>query len=129
MNAQRLLILAKHLEKHVPEREFDLGYWKKTSSECGTVACACGHATTIPAFQELGLVLEEGVDEDGPTFNIKLGNEYGWMAVAHFFDLNYSEAYYLFSSDEYEFEYEVTPKTVAARIEEFVKNDGMPKCD
>ena len=118
MNAQRLLILAKHLDKHVSPSEFDLVGWYYETT-CGTVACACGHATMIPAFAELGfrIVTLEGVM--GPAYDLDFNGYRGWVAVGKFFDLCDADAAYLFSVMEYP--RNTGPREVAARIEEFVK--------
>lgn len=43
---QRLLQIADHLEKNVPEKQFDMGtYWEER--ECGSVGCVLGHTMLI----------------------------------------------------------------------------------
>lgn len=124
MNKQRLLILAKHLDKHVESSEFSLDSWKKTTS-CGTVACACGHATSIPAFQEAGFRLELSMEEDfWKDYMPVYKGWHGWKAVTVFFEIERDVAYHLFASGYYEGS--PTSQDVAARIEEYVKN-GRPE--
>lgn len=57
-HAERLMMLASFLEKLPPER-FNFRVWgtKTKLDDCGTVACAFGWATQIPAFAEMGLCL------------------------------------------------------------------------
>jgi hypothetical protein len=119
MNKQRLLILAKHLDKHVEPQEFNLSYWRYDEAQCGTVACACGHAASVPAFKELGFRLEDRTNYLGTDYTIRFGNYRGWKAVEAFFGLNDKDSIYLFSASRYEGL--PGPKEVAARIEEFVK--------
>lgn len=125
MNKKRLLTLAKHLDKVAPKK-FNLNEWK-----CGTVACAVGHACTIPEFNKAGLKMEPGknrrfrwpiyrsVGEFGPDMS------QGWGAVEDFFGLITTEAAYLFHADSYKDDYaNPTPKLVAKRIRKFVRNNG-----
>jgi hypothetical protein len=116
VNKQRLLILAKHLNNHVEPYEFHLGVWKRVDEVCGTVACACGHAANIPAFAEAGLRLEPGTFGH---YTLMFGGHSAWVAAAKFFDLQYNDMYRLFCGGYYEGI--PTPQDVAARIEEFVK--------
>lgn len=51
IHAERLLRLADHLDT-VPVAEFDYAHF---ISECGTSACALGHAARLPEFNVLGL--------------------------------------------------------------------------
>jgi hypothetical protein len=72
MHAKRLLKLAALLDT-VPRKEFDLNRWKLERS-CGTVACACGWAATIPAFRRAGLSLKlnsEASDEDRKEYDLE----------------------------------------------------------
>jgi hypothetical protein len=122
MNKQRLLILANHLEKHVEPREFDMSFWRYDAITCGTAACACGHAASIPAFQKLGFLLEEHVRSfNGTDYTLVFGDFRGWIAVKKFFEIDTEDAYYLFSSGQYTTN--PTPKEVATRIKEFIERD------
>lgn len=127
----RLLKLADHLET-VSKRVFNLQSWKQ--SNCQTTACAVGCACEIPSFRKAGLKLvfdyyEEGACDDGNgnDCNIKyfrpvFGDLVSWDAVEEFFGLNLYEAEYLFQSKNYATETNTTPKQVAKRIRELVKN-------
>lgn len=110
----RLLRLADHLEAVPPER-FNLGEWE---SECGTVACAIGHACRIPEFQAAGLALLPGDqwDEPYPAF----GDYAGFNAAASFFGIEDLDALHLFDPDEYEDDDATQASAVVARIRAFV---------
>lgn len=61
IHARRLLKLADTLEA-VPRKEFDIREWgrdttNKKGEVCGTVACAMGHACSVPSFRAAGLKL------------------------------------------------------------------------
>ena len=55
MNRKRLRILQRRLESVVEKNYAQTRYYCK--DECGTSACALGHACLIPSFQRDGLVL------------------------------------------------------------------------
>lgn len=121
-HAARLLNLAAFLRK-LPSRQFDLGYWVSkgdpVKNECGTVACACGWAASIPSFRRAGL----GYDtrKGDMTFTEGLPHTfYGWRAIEEFFGLDGHESDHLFSEDGYPVGRR-GPKSVALRIERFVK--------
>lgn len=44
-----LRALARHIEKNVPDTEFDMDHF------CGTARCAFGHAPEVPAIRKMGL--------------------------------------------------------------------------
>lgn len=114
MNKERLTTLAKHLYT-VPPETFDLGDWS-----CGTVACAVGHACTMPEFQAEGLgfcACEHEEARPAPEFRGSIG----WSAVTCFFGLTFDESQELFAEGEYE-RIERTPAHVADRILAFVKD-------
>lgn len=108
MNAERLLLLADHMDTVDPSLFF-LEDWK-----CGTAACAVGHACTIPSFQKAGLTLTpailNGKASGTPTFLM----HHGWRAVQKFFDLTAIETSELFSSESYE--KNALPSDVAEKI-------------
>lgn len=113
MNVERLLKLADHLGT-VPLERFDMFSWK-----CGTLACAVGHACSIPEFQNAGLHLHRRSGLNFSTVAPVFGDYDGWGAVHLFFDLNIRDADFLFSENEYP-EQARTPAGVADRIREFV---------
>ncbi len=112
IGAERLRILADFLPS-VPERQFNLIFWAEGPriEECGTAACACGWATTIPAFRAVGLKLDTQLG-----MGIIFGELLDWEAVTTFFGLTHHEAEHLFSAERYGFR--ATPAIVAARIRE-----------
>ena len=110
MNKERLTLLANHLRTVPPER-LDMTVWT-----CGTVACAVGHACTIPELQEQGLSLSW--ISRSPDY----AGERGWAAVTKFFDLSWGASKLLFNSDSYV--KPPTPTEVADRIDYFVEHDG-----
>lgn len=135
---RRLQILVDHL-KNVNPRKFDLREWaysavwrnqcpvtldEVTNPECGTTACAVGHACTIPEFQKLGLALV--VSENLCRYELMYfpgdGSEpfENWDVPRNFFRIPQGIAYWLFDSSEY-------PRSnrsvfdVVARIESYIK--------
>jgi len=91
MKAMRLLILANYLET-LPDERFFMGSW---FNDCGTTACAMGHATNIPQFRDLGLTTVKcslTVDTAIPVFD----GRRGFQAAMAFFDINYDDAIHLF---------------------------------
>jgi len=115
-NIERLKHLVTILRAVPPER-FDMGYW-----ECGTVACAVGHACHDPQFQAEGLHLARvaGFATLRPALN---RGQNGWPAVMTFFGLNLDQALYLFSMSDYESAF-LTTDDVIARIEALIKGTG-----
>lgn len=111
MHKERLTTLAKHLRTVAPEN-FGLEAWR-----CGTVACAVGHACSIPEFRTAGLRLEV---YDGTALMPGYGVWSSWRAVQAFFDLSRDQADHLFYEDQYDPAC-ATANHVADRIEEFVR--------
>lgn len=111
MNTERLLVLADYLEK-LPEERFNISYWQMVA--CGSIACALGHACYIPAFQEAGLKLWQGV----PRYKI----DSGITAGASFFGISRNKASELFLSAGYPASTKITAKTVAEKIRRLVGN-------
>ncbi|HET8687037.1 MAG TPA: hypothetical protein VFM18_10285 [Methanosarcina sp.] len=90
-------------------RHFSLASWR-----CGTVACAIGHAASRRNFQKEGFCWEK----DGFTSNFpKYSGEYGWSAVAKFFDISPAQASALFGM--YSYPKNSTPIDVYVRLCEF----------
>lgn len=100
----------------VKPKEFDMREW-----ECGTVACAVGHACRIPAIAAAGLRLKyikdkfDGVPAAIPCF----GTFTGFNAVERFFELGAQDSDYLFHGHTYP-AYKATPIEVADRIDEMI---------
>ena len=130
--------------KTIPPKKFNMEMWMDLSgiqkefekpinaNLCGTAGCAVGWATTIPSFRRAGLGLYQmkNVWHDQSTgcnvryLNPKTKEYYSdFYGVAIFFGIDYHDAEYLFSPDEYSRNRKVTPKMVAARINEFLKED------
>jgi hypothetical protein len=114
-HAARLLRLAKILRKVKPE-EFDIYKW-----ECGTAACALGHACRDPYFRRLGLSLDNRPLFVTPMFRFKGDRYRGSRAGAKFFGITDNESQKLFLPSGYAGSRPVTPKRVAAKIERLVK--------
>lgn len=127
MNKERLQTLADFLKTPLPQEKFDIESWRSglnttdrglRAVSCNTVACAVGWACAIPEFKALGLKYKQGPWTGRPNFK---GND-GWDAVTNFFDLRYSDCFYLFDADSYPNAYETTALEVVTRIEEFIAN-------
>src|SRR5687768_6130424 len=103
MNKERLTILAEHLEKLelTPKTKrkrifkMDAGWFDKPEKDnCGTVACAGGEATTIPAFRKLGL---KRAFDGTPEFE----GEQGHTAMQEFFEISSETSQQIFYSNNY----------------------------
>lgn len=141
MNTEALKQMIRVLEEVQANEEkrkhFDLSHWLVTGltqiaaevlagapMECGTVACACGHAALDPWFQQHGFSIIRGRIGPIPSF----GALRGWPAVQEFFDLGNGQAYDLFSPTSYQDDEEgdeiagidVTPQMVIDRINELL---------
>ncbi len=118
----RLTTLANYLDT-IEEEDFYLGSWKCmkrfNNPECGTKACAIGHACDIPEFKEAGLSLRLV-----PDFNYKVpvyeGQE-NWRAVEAFFDMTDEDTQELFYWTGYDGDIRVPPSRVAAKIRAFIQ--------
>ena len=130
INTRRLLLLARYLEK-VPRRQFDMRDWgrgaigKRYGKGCGFAGCAMGHATFIPSFRKAGLklVTSQRLDEDfGINWN---GATSGFYAAMHLFNIDMDQAEELFDSSDSRgsTRKHETPKQVAKRIRQFVKEN------
>jgi len=77
IRADRLEVLANYLETHVQDSEFDIAQY---FNDCGTPACAIGHACTMPYFQDLGLAREHNwpyLHVPGKRYAVECGSEIG----------------------------------------------------
>ncbi len=141
---ERLTKLANHL-KTVPQKLFDLDYivdvrfddldaddlqkerenklkkMAKQELNCGTTACAIGWCPVVfPrsfAWQDANTVVLKEKSKFGYTLN-------DFDAAERFFGLNHNQAEYLFMPRSYH-KSKRGPKSVAARIEALVKNNGL----
>ena len=136
MNIVYLKLLEAKL-RTVSQDQFDMNTWcgsaahpweGKEDLSCGTVACALGHATTIPEFKALGLRLVIDDANSGMGF-IKYGYLTSYLAAAKLFDITVDQSMHLFSGVSYR-TYEkdtwidnaVTSNMVADRILEMIAN-------
>lgn len=102
----------------VRDEEFNLQVWKG-ERDCGTVACAAGHACSHPPFQSAGLNISYKYPY--PEFE---GNT-GIDAVMEFFNLTEKEARYMFLPHSYSCVIgECAKEAVMERIREFVSTNG-----
>ena len=115
---KRLLRLADHLDT-VKKKTFDMCVWRY-DTECGAVACAVGHACTIPEFKRAGLSIRQ--NRYGEWYPSYRGKKVV-MSVCAFFGLTENEEMYLFANAEDD--YDTTPKQVAKRIRRFVKAKSL----
>lgn len=131
-HAEKLLTLAAFL-RELPAKKFDLERWLSkgdpVKAPCGTVACACGWATSIPSFRRAGLKMGKSFKDIGFTrvdvgHTISYRGHESWDAVMVFFGLDRGDAEHLFSSLEYP-RHRRGPKSVAQRIERFVSKHGV----
>lgn len=99
-----------------PGAKLKLGQLQK----CGSVACALGWATAVPAFHRAGLTIK--LDESGTEGGvIYKRSRYSSMDAARlFFDLEYDEAEYLFGCVS-----ATTQKQWATACRKFVKSGGL----
>jgi hypothetical protein len=139
MNTDRLLKLADRLANYVPEHAgkdiptFDLLSWAGPlnaapgeNGDCGTVACAVGHACLIPEFNRAGLRLVKRI----PVYTVPASedceehDEDGWVAAVEFFNLKIGQANFLFDGRYYDARYATGPAAVARRIRLLVEYAG-----
>lgn len=146
MNRARLEHLCDVLDAVDPQH-FNLNTW--ATSECGTTACAIGHAALDPAFQADGFTLQaywapffgrKGYRYSktladvrfsrarGPDVPMYAGQK-GWPAVQIFFGLTEKQAEWLFYIGSYPQPLEQTPAGVAARIRELIAQADVPKME
>lgn len=125
MRRDRLQKLAQHLLLNVPAEKFDLATW---FSECGTTACAVGHACSMPEFNAEGLVgfIPEWHQPRTVNYCPKFNSYTGYDAVCAFFDISRRDAYYMFSPSDYKGNFTSdlpTIRNVVSRIEEVADFD------
>lgn len=113
MRIDRLKILRDHLLT-VPLHKFNMDSWK-----CGTVMCAFGHGTTIPAFRADGLFMLEQTNM--PAFIEPEGLLAGFLrtglnAAEAFFGLNHTYSRWLFIESCY-----LSPDRLSVTIQDVVK--------
>ena len=123
---RRLLRLARHLRK-VPRDRFRLSTWWR-KDECGTVACAMGHACEIPEFKKLGLHLgkpEKGIGGAILRFP-RFRRQASIQAAALFFGIRGEDAMELFYpyGDGSSLGPDATPAQVARHIERWVRRNA-----
>lgn len=135
MNIERLKRLEALLRRvHVKpakHRQFDMNHWFETQvdevnhtvkidargnckivvekPECGTSACALGHAALDPVFQKAGLKMDYNDAGSGtPNFRGHGGMDAGML----FFELDLTQAMYLFNGSD------LTAQQVANRVKD-----------
>jgi hypothetical protein len=141
MNRKRLQILKRALLKVADDSgnlQFDLAMWARFPEEyagrdpvavvegalaganyCGTTACACGIAATIPSFKRDGL----GLRPEGNQARIYFGSAVNADAAAEFFEISYELAIWLFEPSRYPKCQRRSPRIVVERIERVL--DGL----
>lgn len=132
---EKLTILRDYLSHRIDDEEFDLSTWHTDNDpglrfenddgvhSCGTVACAVGHAGSIPEFNKLGFSLSEyGYPFYKNSENNKTYRD--WHAVCEFFNLPRPECNKLFNSEYYPNTNYTTKYEVIERITQFI--DQIP---
>lgn len=108
-----LLMLADYLEK-LPAKDFDMALY---FHECGTAACALGHATEIKEFRDAGFYRHyKSIRLKGHPFA-------GLNAAELLLGIDFREANDLFLPSGYRdsaFPFNPTPQETAAKIRLFV---------
>lgn len=90
---------------------------KRAKNFCGTTACACGLAATIPAFRRAGLRMSTPpADDTADGAGLKFAGLGGWSAIGAFFDIDWCDANELFHENCYENEDRKNPLAVADKI-------------
>lgn len=114
-----LKVLANHLETQVDPEEFDMREWKQIR-RCGTVACAIGHACSLPEFQEAGIKLETHREDE--RIRVPVYKNYRNVeAVGMCLGISVSEATLLFTPHGYDGS-PILPQVVAKKIRNFIKS-------
>jgi hypothetical protein len=117
LQRKRLLALADYLDRVKRER-FDMATWYH-KTECGTTACAMGHACMMRRFQKLGLKLRVCVFDQASRVPYYKGYE-ELGAADKFFGLDRFQSKYLFGNVESR-----SPKAEAAIIRQFVNDPSV----
>lgn len=112
MNHKRLKTLAEHLCTLDEDLYMDCWF-----NDCGTAACAIGHAALIAEFQDEGF---RPLHDD-----VAYKEARGWDAVQLFFDLTFPQAFRLFWGTQYKSPSKghfVKPSQVAERINALIEH-------
>lgn len=97
MHVERLTKLAELLERPLPKGapKFDMSTWY----QCGTRACAAGHAALDPWFRRRGLKLVK-LNDPRATHEPSYEGKTGFDALALFFDLDAEAADEIFMTHD-----------------------------
>lgn len=119
MRVDRLEVLRDYL-RTVDEKQFCMSVWHYEKPECGTVMCAFGHGTMIPAFRKAGLkMLPTGVPAFAGPFGIVTGLE----AARQFFEIDDHNARWLFIDS-----HRPNIQDVVSRIDDMIVNNRGALC-
>lgn len=147
MNKKRLLKLSDLLiadAKNKKGVQFDLGLWGQVSAlpqgekpriikvDCGTQACAIGLACITNAFKRSGFTYDVTSKDNGSGNNIRplFGKYRNFDAVEKFFEINRSEAEFLFLDNKYNVSRGAeSERKVAKRIRDFVAGKVSPSAE
>lgn len=146
MNRKRLHILKRTLLKVAKEPgnlKFDLAMWAVVPSAyieddpvdvvagalagenyCGTTACACGIAATIPSFKRDGLSLHP----DGRVARLHYQGDSNASAAAAFFEIPFDLSIWLFEPTRYPRRQRRNAVAVAKRIGRVLEGFTSPEC-
>ena len=119
MNIDRMNELVRYL-KTIDEYHFNISEWSKRDYERGTVRCAIGHAALNENFIQQGFSLIHANYEFYPHYN----GLSGWGAVISFFDIDISNAKFLFDSGGYNESTPTTLSQVIERLTTFIKDNS-----
>lgn len=116
-------LVTRELEMLIEQAETNTDApWYEINQNCGTVACAVGHAGLNPWFRSQGFKtnIQKGDVEyfQGDSWN----GRHSWQAIQEFFQISEKEALYLFARQSYLLANE--PKLIAKRIRLFIATDG-----
>lgn len=120
---RRLTILRDALLKFPSEElKLQMSIWFR-KSECGTVCCALGLASTIPELREQGLTrIPSNNSSITGEFIIVYAGCTGYDAAEHFFDLSLYNTRSIFAPETYGYS-DITPLEVAGRISEILNRE------
>lgn len=146
MNRKRLQILKRALlafKVRSGNAKFDLESWVGVPREyidevalkvlkaaiagknyCGTTACACGLAATIPSFKRDGFKLLRSVGNTHASPKFRRYSQFS--APREFFDLTNHETIWLFCPDEYTRRARRDPAAVVKRIDALLAGKVCP---
>jgi hypothetical protein len=97
MHLKRFRSLLSHAEKKLTDDNFSIFTWGYETSDCGTVACLGGHATTIPSFRKAGLMDNSYM----PMLDDRGHRYHGFAALQRFFSLTEKQTNSLFAHKGY----------------------------